>query len=84
MPLLVFMSVIKVDSTLKTHIFYFFYMYALNGNNSAYFNEFAITIETHHFFSNRFMSYLMLPACLLDMKLVLNKFATEKLLEISF
>ena len=80
-PLLVFMSEITVDLTLKKSKFLFLLCFKLAKIKFILMRQ--QSRQRNSFFSSRFTSNLMLPACLLGMILVANKFATEKWLEIS-
>ena len=83
--LLVFMSEIKIDLTLKKNqIFCFFFFFFF------FFLCFKIAIikfillrqqsrQRNSFFSSRFTSNLMLPACLLGMILVVNTVCNSKI-----
>ena len=69
--LLVFMSEVKIDLTLKKSKF----LFLLCFKNAI--NKFIIMCQQsrqrNSFFSSRFTSNLMLPACLLDLILVVNE-----------
>ena len=75
-PLLVFMSEIKIDLTLKKSNFLFLLCFNIAKN------EFILkrqpSQQRYNFYSSHFTLNLMLPACLLGMVLVANKIATEK------
>ena len=76
-PLLVFMSEIKIDLTLKKSNFLFLLCFKLAKI------KFILLLQQsrqrNSFYSIRFTSNLILPACLLGMILVVNTiFATEK------
>ena len=73
--LLVFMSEIKIDLTLKKSNFLFLLCFKIA---IIYFNASAITTKKS-FFSTRFTSNLMLPACLLGMILVVNIVCNSKI-----
>ena len=70
-PLLVFMSEIKIDLTLKKSNFLFLLCFKLAKI------KFILLLQQsrqrNSFFFSRFTSNLMLPACLLGMILVVNK-----------
>ena len=80
-PLLVFMSEIQIDLTLKKSNFLFLLCFEIAKIKFIPMRQ--QSRQRNSFFSSRFTSNLMLPACLLGMILVVNKFATEKQLEIS-
>ena len=80
--LLVFMSEIKIDLTLKNSsflfffFFFFFFFYVLKLQLLSLFQ----CVSNHDsFFSSRFTSNLMLPACLLGMILVVNTVCNSKI-----
>ena len=77
LPLLVFMSEIKIDLTLKKSNFLFLLSFKIAIIKFMPMHQ--QLRQRNSFFSSRFTSDLMLPACLLGMILV----ATLKLLDIS-
>ena len=79
--LLVFMSEIKIDLTLKKSNFLF--LLCFENAIIKFIPMRQQSRQRNSFFSNRFTSNLMHPACLLGMILVETKFATLKSLEIS-
>ena len=77
MLLLVFMSEIKIDLTLKKSNFLFLLCFKIAIIK-------LITMrqqlrQRNSFFSTRFTSYLVLPACLLGMILVVNTVCNSKI-----
>ena len=77
--LLVFMSEIKIDHTLKKSSFVFLLCFQITINKFIPMRQ--QSRQRNSFFSSRVTSNLMLPACLLGMIPVAN--ATLKSLEIS-
>ena len=75
-PLLVFMSEIKIDLTLKTSNFLFLSCFKIAKIKFILMRQ--PSQQRYSFFSSHFTLNLMLPACLLGMILVVSKFATEK------
>ena len=75
-PLLVFMSEIKIVLTLKKLNFLFLLCFKIANIKFTPIRQ--PSQQRYSFFSSRFTSNLMLPACLVGMLLVGNKFATEK------
>ena len=80
-PLLVFMSEIKIDLTLKKSNFLFLLCFKIAIIKLIPMRH--QSRQRNSLFSSHFTSNSMLPACLLGMILVVNKLATEKKLEIS-
>ena len=75
--LLVFMSEIKIDLTLKKSNFLFLLCF-----KNAIIKFISMRQQSRHrnsFFSSRFTSNLMLPVCLLGMTLVVNKVCNYKI-----
>ena len=74
--LLVFMSEIKIDLTLKksNFLFFFFFFFFLCFKNAIikFIPMRQQSRQRNSFFSSRFTPNLMLPACLLGMILVCN------------
>ena len=70
-PLLVVMSEIKIDLTLKKSIFLFHLCFKIA---KIKFIPMRQQSRLRNSFSSRFTSNLMLPACLLGMIMVVNKF----------
>ena len=68
--LLVFMSEIKIDLTLKMSNFLFLSFFKIEIIKFIPMRQ--QSQQRNSFFSNRFTSNLMLPACLLGMTLVVN------------
>ena len=68
--LLVFMSEIKIDLTLKKSNFLFLLFFKIAIIKFIPMRQ--QSRQTHRFFSSRFTSNMMLPACLLGMILVVN------------
>ena len=68
--LLVFMSEIKIDLTLKKSNFLF--LLCLKNAIIKFIPMRQLSRQRNGFFSSRFTSNLMLPACLLGMILVVN------------
>ena len=79
--ILVFMSEIKINLTLKKSNFLFLLCFKIAIIKFITMRQ--QSRQRNSFFSGRFSSNLMLPACLLGMILVVNKIATLKSLEIS-
>ena len=79
--LLVFMSEIKIDLTLKKSNFLFLLCFKIAI--IKYISMRQQSRQRNSFFSSRLISNLMLPACLLGMILVETQFATLKSPEIS-
>ena len=75
-PLFVFISEIKIDPTLKKSNFLF--LVCLKIAVTQFISMFQPSRQRSSFFSSCFMPNWMLPACLLSMISVGNKFATEK------
>ena len=75
----VFMSEIKIDLTLKKSNFLFLLCFKIAIIKFILMRQ--QSPQRNSFFSSRFTSNLMLPACLVGMILVANAFATLKLLE---
>ena len=73
--LLVFMSEIKIDLTLKKSNF----LFLLCFKNAIIITMRQQSRQRNSFFSSRFTSNLMLPACLLGMILVGNKVCNSKI-----
>ena len=69
-PLWVFMSEIKIDLTLKKSNFLFLLCFKIA--KIKFISVWQQSRQRNSFFSNRFTSNLMLPACLLGMILVVN------------
>ena len=75
--LLVFMSEIKIDLTLKKSIFLFLLCFKI-----AIIKFIPMRLQLRQrnsFFSSRFTSNLMLPACLLAMILAVNAICNSKI-----
>ena len=72
--LLVFMSEIKIDLTLKRSNFLFLLCFKV-----AIIKFIPVSQQRNSFFSSRFTSNLMLPAYLLGMILVVNKVCNSKI-----
>ena len=70
-PLLVFMSEIKIDLTLKKSNFLFLLCFEIAKNKFIPICQ--QSGQRNSFFSSRFTSNVMLPACLLGMILFVNK-----------
>ena len=70
-PLLVFMSEIKIDLTLKKSNFLFLLCFKIAKNKFILIPQ--PLQQRYSFFSSHFTLNLMLPACLLGMILVVNK-----------
>ena len=70
-PLLVFMSEIKIDLTLKKSNFLFLLCFKIAKNKFILKGQ--PSQQRYSFFSSHFTLNLMLPACLLGMILVGNK-----------
>ena len=70
-PLLVFMSEIKIDPTLKKSNFLFLLCFKIAKNKFILMPQ--SSQQRYSFFSSHFTLNLMLPACLLGMILVGNK-----------
>ena len=68
--LLVFMSEIKIDLRLKKSNFLFLLFFKITINKFIPMRQ--QSRQRNNFFSSRFTSKLMLPACLLGMILVVN------------
>ena len=75
--LLVFMSEIEIDLTLKKSIFLF--LSCLEIAIIKFISMRQQSRQRNSFFSSRFTSKLMLPACLLGMILVVNKVWNSKI-----
>ena len=75
-PLLVFMSAIKINLTLKKSNFQFLLCFKIAKIKFIPMRQ--QSRQRNSFFSSRFTPNLMLPTCLLGMILVVTKFATEK------
>ena len=75
--LLVFMSEIEIDLTLKKSIFLF--LLCLEIAIIKFISMRQQSRQRNSFFSSRFTSKLMLPACLLGMILVVNKVWNSKI-----
>ena len=75
--LLVFMSEIKIDLTLKKSNFLF--LLCLKIAIIQFIPMRQQSRQSYSFFSSRFTSNLMLPACLLGMILVVNKVCNSKI-----
>ena len=75
-PLLVFMSEIKIDLTQKKSNFLFLLCFKIAKNKFILMRQ--PSQQRYSFFSSHFTLNLMLSACLLGMILVETKFATEK------
>ena len=75
-PLLVFISEIKIDLTLKKSNFLFLLCFKIVKIKFILMRQ--PSQQRYNFFSSHFTLILMIPACLLGMILVVNKFATEK------
>ena len=69
-PLLAFMSEIKIDLTLKKSNFLFLLCFKIAKIKFTPMRQ--QSRQRNSFFSSRFTSNLMLPSCLLDMILVVN------------
>ena len=74
-PLLVFMSEIKLDLTLKKSNFLFLLCFKIAKIKFITMRQ--QSRQKNSFFSSRFTSNLMLPACLLGMILVVNELKTS-------
>ena len=72
--LLVFMSEIKIDLTLKRSNFLFLLCFKV-----AIIKFIPVSQQRNSFFSSRFTSNLMLPVYLLGMILVVNKVCNSKI-----
>ena len=70
-PLLVFISEIKIDLTLKKSNFLFLLCFKIERIKYILMRQ--PSQQRYSFFSSHFTSNLMLPACLLGMILVVNK-----------
>ena len=70
-PLLVFMSEIKIDLTLKKSNFLFLLCFKIAKIKFITMRQ--QSRQRNIFFSSRFTSNLMIPACLLGVILVVNK-----------
>ena len=70
-PILVFMSEIKIDLTLKKSNFLF--LLCFKTAKIKFIPMRQQSRQKNYFFSSRFTSKLTLPACLLGMILVVNK-----------
>ena len=70
-PLLVFMSEIKIDPTLKKSNFLFLLCFKIAKVKFITMRQ--QSRQRNSFFSSRFTSNLMLPACLLGVILVVNE-----------
>ena len=70
-PLLVFMSEIKIDLTLKKSNFLFLLCLKIEKNKFILMRQ--PSQQRYSFFSSHFTLNLMLPACLLGMILVVNE-----------
>ena len=79
--ILVFMSEMKIDLTLKKSNF--LYLLCFKIAIIKFIPMRQQSQQRYILFSSRFTSNLMLPACLLGMLLVATQFATLKSLEIS-
>ena len=75
--LLVFMSEIKTDLTLKKLNFLF--LLCFKNAIIKFIPMRQQSRQRNSFFSSRFTSNLMLPACLVGMILVVNKFCNSKI-----
>ena len=75
--LLVFMSEIKIDLTLKKSNFLF--LLCFKNAIIKFIPMRQQSRQRNSFFSSRFKSNLMLPACLLGMILVVNKVCNSKI-----
>ena len=75
--LLVFMSEIKIDLTLKKRNFLFLLCFKIAIIKLIPMREHSR--QRNSFFSSRFTSNLMLPACLLGMILVVNAVCNSKM-----
>ena len=75
--LLVFMSEIKIYLTLKKSNFLFLLCFKIAIIKSIPMRQ--LSRQRNSFFSSRFTSNLMLPACLLGMILVVNAFCNSKI-----
>ena len=75
--LLVFMSEIKIDLTLKKSNFLFLVCFKIAIIKLIPMRQ--QLRQRHNFFSSRFTSNLMLPACLLGMILVVNAVCNSKI-----
>ena len=71
-PLLVFMSKIKIDLTLLKSNFLF--LLCFNIAKITFIPMCQQSRQRNSFFSSRFTSILMLPACLLGIILVVNEY----------
>ena len=76
-PLLVFMSEIKIDLTLKKSNFLFLLCFKIAKIKFIPMRQ--QSRQWNSFFSSRFTSKLMLPVCLLGMILVVNKVCNWKI-----
>ena len=77
MLLLVFMSEIKIDLALKKSNFLF--LLCFKNAKIKFISMRQQSRQRNRFFSNRFTSKLMPPACLLGMILVVNKDCNSKI-----
>ena len=75
--LLVFMSEIKIDLRLKKSNFLFLSCFKIAITKFIPMRQ--QSRQTNSFFSSRFTSNLMLPACLLNMRLVVNTVCNSKI-----
>ena len=75
--LLVFMSEIKIDLTLKKSNFLF--LLCFKNAIIKFIPMHQQSRQRNSFFSSRFTPNLMLPACLLGMILVVNKVCNSKI-----
>ena len=71
-PLLVFMSEIKIDLTLKRSNFLFLLCFKI-AKKIKFIPMRQPSQQRYSFFSSHFTLHLMLPPCLLGMLLVVNK-----------
>ena len=75
--LLVFISEIKIDLTLKKSNFLF--LFCFKNAIIKFIPMRQQTQQRNRFFSSRFTSNLMLPACVLGMILVVNEVCNSKI-----